>query len=754
MYSSIDRSNSFLFCKIIFFLLSIVRNVVGQAFNEYPNTGLSIPIIDQHIHIVKDKPYVLDYNFAEGWSVYDIKSGKKILVKTTAGIDEMQTAKHPVMLEFGVVKDIFYFSIVYQLINNNPLDDDRKFERTELWCFDGEQNHKIEMPVNVKFSGLGSLEFYNTGNCIYIPDNTGSSSDYIKLEGTIAKKVAGPQGAVNSYGGGLLLQRASSTDILLPNDKIFNAYRGNDYQIIHLTCNKAFLTEKKGENIVLGTFENSTDIEMKGISYISQLQFSHGTNQLIYGYQENPSDNVMAGPKDGLYITDGTKLGTKHLSRQIFSNPDFLKWVTSSNSYQGLTFFVICERNQNDGKFFYTIWKTDGTPQGTKTILTSKKKIWKVFNHKGFPVYVRDSSAKAGVMFTIRNNKETPIFGQGKMLQSMLFKIEENEDLGYRYDLKRDGRLYILLDKSRKKLSTVDLLPEVKYFPEQCSEVDLTLVPAEAARMIEICGRSLYDDYGQFPKDLQHLYKYKRRICSAKSNPYCTVDNVYNFMLKDVNYQAPESYSILKQFLPSDGLLTTSGPSTTAMLLSAFRNYERSLPEKVVPDKPGLVSKARGINKVSSLKSSKRIVDCAEYILMGPGSNSDPLTANTGDQVLSILGKFIESDPDLSYNFKYTDGQVMPYENPILVNTYPQDHKIINRTLPGHFLDPGKVSRTVSEEDGYVVVQTIGEGATTNQKLNLIIGGIFFKVIDETLMTDFFDVTGSPRAWQEYQKLK
>ena len=77
---------------------------------------------------------------------------------------------------------------------------------------------------------------------------------------------------------------------------------------------------------------------------------------------------------------------------------------------------------------------------------------------------------------------------------------------------------------------------------------------------------------------------------------------------------------------------------------------------------------------------------------------------------------------------------------------------ITNYTLPGHFLYPGKVFRTVVEECGQVKVITYGSGLSScgpggglllpspglmNANGNTIVGSILFKNIDLRLKQAF-----------------
>lgn len=200
-----------------------------------------------------------------------------------------------------------------------------------------------------------------------------------------------------------------------------------------------------------------------------------------------------------------------------------------------------------------------------------------------------------------------------------------------------------------------------------------------------------------------HKYEIESEICSKASNSNCTIDEVYNFIKQNREFQAPELSDFPKT--PSD----VFGVDPLIGIQRAIRNnFLDTLSNNPVVDQQELTLNGGILRFASGLTINIYNLDLSEC----------PTNPN--------LGAF----------------------DPIIVVVDDDAKCITNYTLQGHILHPGKITRCVTSDDcgETVKVTTTGEGLhfcgdTTLglifSVLNVFVGEETFMNMDNRLISQF-----------------
>ncbi|MBC6993209.1 hypothetical protein QWY85_05695 [Neolewinella lacunae] len=186
------------------------------------------------------------------------------------------------------------------------------------------------------------------------------------------------------------------------------------------------------------------------------------------------------------------------------------------------------------------------------------------------------------------------------------------------------------------------------------------------AQQTETTLSGLTDDYRNGINDY-HYYEVDNEICNSQSNSNCTVDNVYNFIKNNREFQVPQYLDF---------------PQTPADILDTdpIAFLKRLINNRLLTDE---------ITNLPAIDGDTVII----------GGNDLRLLAGIAGL---ILNQALEE----------CSGLVNINSDPVVISLHDEGKSITNYTLPGHTLHPGKITRFVYSEDcGQTVrVRTIGEG--------------------------------------------
>jgi hypothetical protein len=207
--------------------------------------------------------------------------------------------------------------------------------------------------------------------------------------------------------------------------------------------------------------------------------------------------------------------------------------------------------------------------------------------------------------------------------------------------------------------------------------------------------------------------------------------------LKDINKTINEQTN---NILSHDYIYSNSSDSVKFKVLEYYANSNSPmgsigiLPE-LIQSLPGAISSniydKDKLNAQQTDENPKECMNDKEYRLY----NSPPYIYGRASTFKNIL--FTSScDYDLR-SIKY---------DPVTVFVYDATFTIINYTMPGHALFPGKVTRSIVNEGNKIYVVTIGSGyhfcndsylGETSRRINLIEGPIIFKNVDINFKKEF-----------------
>ncbi|AKD54024.1 hypothetical protein [Spirosoma radiotolerans] len=293
--------------------------------------------------------------------------------------------------------------------------------------------------------------------------------------------------------------------------------------------------------------------------------------------------------------------------------------------------------------------------------------------------------------------------------------VEVNDAYQIDKNIIKQGKLVLFKNLRLKYVDLDDHSDDSTYkapvYPEKLISGKLFLpgseneIPIAKSKLTRFCDQYDLQDYYSGQEPNYHEYKLDKEICKKKDNPYCTVDNVFKHMVSNLNYAAPGNIDALLN--PDFNLTFIAGKP----ILPAGYDQE--------------ILKRRN--------EGNHICDCMVTNLFGFGDPSNG-TRDMYETLKRVLS------PEAYSGLIYEKNA-----SPIVNSVYPEKHMVVNRTLPSHFLYPGKVTRTILELDGKVIVRTIGVGTTAKSTLNKEVGLYLFDRINYNLWFDFNVIASLPR---------
>jgi hypothetical protein len=228
-------------------------------------------------------------------------------------------------------------------------------------------------------------------------------------------------------------------------------------------------------------------------------------------------------------------------------------------------------------------------------------------------------------------------------------------------------------------------------------------VPSNStAQQTEATLSGLTDEYRNGINDY-HYYVVDNEICNSQSNSNCTVDNVYNFIKSNREFQVPQYLDF--------------------------------------PQTPGDILDVDPIAFIRRLIDNRLLTD---EITNLPTIDGDTVIIGGNDlRLLAGIAGLI-----LNLTLEECGGLVNINTDPVVISLHDEGKSITNYTLPGHILHPGRITRFVYSEDcGQTVrVRTIGEGlhfcgdtpyGVVFSFLNIGVGEETFQNMDDRLIIFF-----------------
>lgn len=202
------------------------------------------------------------------------------------------------------------------------------------------------------------------------------------------------------------------------------------------------------------------------------------------------------------------------------------------------------------------------------------------------------------------------------------------------------------------------------------------------------------NNLSSFDKDNRkdyHLYEVENDICTFSENENCTIDNVFEFIKNNKEFQAP---------------LVIDFPTTILDLAGL----------------DPLLGIGRALNDYFSDPSNQELID---------------------QEKLELDGNIFRLAAGVSINLSNLDVESCPInieiaKDPIILVVDDNAKCITNYTLPGHILHPGKITRCVTSKDcgKTVSVVTTGEGLHFCGDTDL---GLIFAVMNITVGSETFN---------------
>lgn len=320
---------------------------------------------------------------------------------------------------------------------------------------------------------------------------------------------------------------------------------------------------------------------------------------------------------------------------------------------------------------------------------------------------------------------------------------------------KQDSIQYLATDNGIMEV-IIGRYDTVEDKPEDCNNFDITYIENRDYESLENTDLSF------------HYYQIVTEICNQDGpNPgQCTAEQVFYMMASDVTLTTPTPLDF-----PYDSPFPPSLDDIDDNDLTNFLNNINAW-----DDSSFSINDVGGIDYISRITTNSFFEsNPVDVPFIGPLENIFSFGNELGISRASLLAiqtannapNAIEcNEPYLLYNSSNyivrRVGYDLLYDNPdcgdrladvfydkVFVHVNEAEYKITNFTADGHFLYPGKVTRTVVEECGKVKVITDGVGTQycgsnnigdRNGKGNVIVGGILFKNIDLRLKKAFEDL--------------
>lgn len=451
-----------------------------------------------NIFHLENRPYYLRLDVEKGFLIWDILSEKNFLIKEVKLSGDLKDSRNIIYRYLGEINGEFYFFIKHNI------DDSGEKKTGEMWSFNGKRLKLVKVSPALQelfddrlYGDPFGPSIYRTNDLLYFRFQQVANSkfdndadrlgDYTQFDGNSFNEIYLTE-FLNSIGDYTFGQPGTRLEIYR-NKLVFNVqnsfssykkyvYNQGEFHQIYMgeiphsliyTCdNHFFVTQENDlEELHLNTYNERNIFTFSSDQFFSNMVFTHG-KKLIFGFSHSISEGELKNG-DGLYISDGTKDGTRFLSRKPFENQNDSRHVSSYSTFNNLTYFLIEEIDRQNKKL-YRIWATDGTTEGTRFLFQSRDKIYKVVNHKGKVIYARDVDNQRSKLYTLVKGKEQQLLDETKYPNQYMYRDDREynrpNDL---YDIMEDGKLYMIVDRPEAaSILLIDFNPLAKSEPELC----------------------------------------------------------------------------------------------------------------------------------------------------------------------------------------------------------------------------------------------------------------------------------------------